>query len=209
MEQIVSDKGILETKQLKIGYQNREVLSDLNLHFSSGEITGLMGSNGTGKSTLANTLSGLQEPLSGELLWNGKKVSAKTLIKKSFLVMQDMNYQLFSESVAEEVLLGAERAEYMDQVIDTLNLTAYKDRHPMSLSEGQKQRVAIASALLSGKEMIIFDEPTSGLDYKHMEQFGRLLNELKKTSTVIIVISHDEELASKWCDTIIELEKNI
>lgn len=209
VEQIVSDKGILETKQLKIGYQNREVLSDLNLHFSSGEITGLMGSNGTGKSTLANTLSGLQEPLSGELLWNGKKVSAKTLIKKSFLVMQDMNYQLFSESVAEEVLLGAERAEYMDQVIDTLNLTAYKDRHPMSLSEGQKQRVAIASALLSGKEMIIFDEPTSGLDYKHMEQFGRLLNELKKTSTVIIVISHDEELASKWCDTIIELEKNI
>lgn len=203
-----SDNVTLQTEQLKIGYQNRQVLTDLNLKFSSGEITGLMGSNGTGKSTLANTLTGLQKPLSGKIFWKGQRINAKALIKKSFLVMQDMNYQLFSDSVVDEVLLGAKHAEYLDEVVDALNLTAYKDRHPMSLSEGQKQRVAIASALLSGKEIIIFDEPTSGLDYQHMEQFGRLLNELKKTGAVIIVITHDEELASKWCDSIIELEGN-
>ena len=77
----------------------------------------------------------------------------------------------------------------------------------MSLSEGQKQRVAIASALLSGKEIIIFDEPTSGLDYEHMQRFGKLLTSLKKSNAVIIVITHDEELASIWCDTIIKLNK--
>jgi energy-coupling factor transport system ATP-binding protein len=200
-------EGLLQTKDLAIGYSNLPILTDLNLNFNAGEIIGLMGSNGTGKSTLASTLSGLQMPLAGEILWADKNVKSKELIKKSFMVMQDMNYQLFSDSVEEEVLLGAEHSSYLDEVIDALNLTEYKDRHPMSLSEGQKQRVAIASALLSGKELIIFDEPTSGLDYKHMERFGQLLTNLKKTGAIIIVITHDEELAAEWCDSIIELEK--
>lgn len=121
--------------------------------------------------------------------------------------MQDMNFQLFSHSVADEVVLGSKHTEHADDIIDALNLTPYKHSHPMSLSEGQKQRVAIASALLSDKEMIIFDEPTSGLDYKHMQQFGYLLKELKKTNTIIMVITHDVELASKWCDSIVELKK--
>ena len=206
-KKIASSEGRLQTKHLAVGYEKHPVLTDLDLNFNAGEITGLMGSNGTGKSTLANTLTGLQQPTSGEILWNGKKMTPKQLIKKSYLVMQDMNYQLFSDSVEEEVLLGARHTEHLDDVIEALNLTKYKERHPMSLSEGQKQRVAIASALLSGKEVIIFDEPTSGLDYNHMERFGRLLNELKKTEAVIIVITHDEELAAGWCDSIIELKK--
>ena len=199
--------GILQTKNLDIGYSNRDVLSALNLNFQPGEIIGLMGANGTGKSTLANTLTGLQRPISGEIMWKDERMSPKQLIQKSFLVMQDMNYQLFSDSVKDEILLGAKHSEYLKDVMEDLNLTDYKDRHPMSLSEGQKQRVAIASALLSGKEIIIFDEPTSGLDYLHMERFGKLLNKLKATKTVVIVITHDEELASKWCDSIIHLEK--
>jgi ABC-type cobalt transport system, ATPase component len=199
--------GMLQTNNLDIGYSNRDVLSELDLDFQSGEILGLMGPNGTGKSTLANTLTGLQKPISGEIIWNNERMSPKQLIQKSFLVMQDMNYQLFSDSVEDEILLGAEHSEYLEDVMEDLNLTDYKDRHPMSLSEGQKQRVAIASALLSGKEIIIFDEPTSGLDYLHMERFGKLLNKLKATKAVIIVITHDEELASEWCDSIIQLEK--
>lgn len=202
-----SRNGILQTRHLNIGYSNRDVLSELNLEFQSGQIIGLMGSNGTGKSTLANTLTGLQKPISGDIIWNNKKISSKQLIQKSFLVMQDMNYQLFSDSVEDEILLGAKHIEYLEDVMENLNLTDYKDRHPMSLSEGQKQRVAIASALLSGKEIIIFDEPTSGLDYLHMQRFGKLLNKLKATRAVIIVITHDEELAAEWCDSIIQLEK--
>lgn len=198
--------GKLQTKDLVIGYSKRKVLVDLNLNFQAGEIIGLLGMNGTGKSTLANTLTGLQKPLKGDILWDGKKMTPKQLIEKSYLVMQDMNYQLFSDSVEEEVLLGAKYPEFLNTVIDDLNLTNYKERHPMSLSEGQKQRVAIASALLSGKEIIIFDEPTSGLDYNHMERFGKLLNGLKESGAVIIVITHDEELAADWCDSILELK---
>lgn len=196
----------LQTKDLAIGYSKRKVLADLNLNFQAGEIIGLLGMNGTGKSTLAYTLTGLQTPLTGDILWDGKKVPSKQLIEKSYLVMQDMNYQLFSDSVEEEILLGAKYPEFLNTVIDDLNLTKYKERHPMSLSEGQKQRVAIASALLSGKEIIIFDEPTSGLDYNHMKRFGKLLNGLKESGAVIIVITHDEELAADWCDSILELK---
>ena len=81
----------------------------------------------------------------------------------------------------------------------------------MSLSGGQKQRVVIAAAMLSGKPFILLDEPTSGLDYKNMEQVGKLLVMLKNTGKTIVVITHDEELASVWCDRIIHLtdEKEI
>lgn len=199
--------SVLKTKDLSIGYSNHQVRDQLNLEFNKGEIVGLLGANGTGKSTLANTLTGLQKPLSGKIIWNGKAMNARELIHKSFMVMQDMNYQLFTDSVENEILLGAKYPEYIEEIMDALNLTLFKERHPMSLSEGQKQRAAIASAILSGKELIIFDEPTSGLDYIHMERFGHLLNDLKKSNAVIIVITHDEELASTWCDSIIEFKQ--
>ena len=204
-----TNTGLLQTNNLDIGYGKDTVLENLHLNFCPGEVTGLMGPNGTGKSTLANTLTGFQSPLSGEIYWNGQKMSAKQLLQKSYLVMQDMNYQLFSDSVLDEILLGAQSSENAESIMSSLNLSPYKERHPMSLSEGQKQRVVIASALLSGKEIIIFDEPTSGLDYDHMERFGRLLNDLKETTAVILVITHDEELAARWFNSIIELKQDI
>lgn len=199
-------KPKLQTSELAIGYSNECIQKNLSLDFYSGEIIGLMGANGRGKSTLANTLTGLQAPVSGDILWNGKKISSKQLLQKSYLVMQDINYQLFTESVEEEITLGAVHTENIEKTIECLNLSAYKERHPQSLSEGQKQRVAIASALVSGSELIIFDEPTSGLDFIHMARFGQLLQDLKKTDAIIIVITHDEELAANWCDWIIALE---
>ncbi|GAA0359434.1 energy-coupling factor ABC transporter ATP-binding protein [Alkalibacterium iburiense] len=204
-----TSEAALQTKNLAIGYDKEvPVLSDLTIGFSQGETIGIMGSNGTGKSTLASTLIGLQKPLSGSILWKGKPISSNGLIKKSFLVMQDTNYQLFSDSVSEEVLIGAKYSEKKDQILEQLNLTKVEDQHPMSLSGGQKQRVAIASAILSGKDIIIFDEPTSGLDYDNMERFGKLLEELKDSGVVVIVITHDIELAANWCDQIIYLNEN-
>jgi len=203
-----AENQTLQTQNLTVGYDKKTpVLSNINIGLDQSEVVGLMGSNGTGKSTLANTLTGLLKPLDGKVLWNGKPISSKELIKKSFLVMQDTNYQLFSEDVSEEVLLNARYPERKNQVLKQLNLSNVQSRHPMSLSGGQKQRVAIASAMLSGKELIIFDEPTSGLDYVNMQQFGKLLELLKDTDAVIAIITHDVELAADWCDSIINLGK--
>lgn len=196
----------LTTDRLAVGYdKDNPLLSDLDLSFAAGQVTGILGDNGRGKTTLVETLMGLLEPLEGSIYWRGEKVKAKQLLRQSFLVMQDTNYQLFSDSVESEVTLGRDGDEKMDEILDKLGLLDLKDRHPMSLSGGQKQRVAIASALLSDKEVLVFDEPTSGLDHRNMKVFGNLLCELKKLDKVILVITHDLELAADWCDALIQL----
>lgn len=198
---------VLTLKNVTLGYDKKNPLRTLpNLAFGAGEIVGLMGHNGIGKSTLAKTLCGLMEPLGGQILWEGKTANARTRLHKSFLVMQDVNYQLFSDSVREEILLGAAHPKLVDTVMQALGLNGLADRHPMSLSGGQKQRVVVAAAMLSDKPLILLDEPTSGLDRGNMEQVGRLLQQLKTQGKTIVAITHDEELAADWCDRIIALQ---
>ena len=123
------------------------------------------------------------------------------------MVMQDVNHQLFCETVEEEVQLGmrSENAEEVDRVLKQLDLSDLRNRHPMSLSGGQKQRVAIASAILAGKKILIFDEPTGGLDFKHMKRTAELFASLKGKQTVLIV-THDPELIQRCCDYQIHLK---
>lgn len=200
---------VLELRGVTLGYHRHAPLRTLpEMSFAAGEIVGLMGHNGIGKSTLAKTLCGLQPPLAGQILWNGTPADARTCLHKSFLVMQDVNYQLFSDSVREEILLGAAHPEQADAVLQALGLQQLADRHPMSLSGGQKQRVVVAAALLSDKPLLVLDEPTSGLDKGNMEQVGRLLQQLKARGRTLLVITHDEELAADWCDRIITLEED-
>lgn len=193
---------LISAHNLSVGYGKKSPIYQINdFKICKGEIVGLMGHNGVGKSTLAKTLCGLLKPISGNII----PAKEKERLAHSFMVMQDVNYQLFSDSVQEEVLLGAVKPELCKPVLEALGLQALADRHPMSLSGGQKQRVAIASAMLSGKDFIVLDEPTSGLDYYHMTQVAQLLKELKEQGSAVLVITHDEELAAGWCDRIIYL----
>lgn len=199
--------ALLAAEGLVIGYDKKKPVYTLpRFELHGGEIVGLMGHNGIGKTTLTKTLCGLLRPLSGKLLWQGRPAAPKELVKHSFLVMQDVNYQLFSDSVREEVLLGAAEPDRCDEVLEALGLLSLADRHPMSLSGGQKQRTAIAAAMLSGREVILMDEPTSGLDRWHMRQVGVLLDALRRQGKAVLVITHDEELAAGWCDRIVALK---
>ena len=198
---------VLALKDITLGYQKHHPIRTLpEMTFAAGEIVGLMGHNGIGKSTLAKTLCGLMEPLGGQILWNNTPANARSRLHKSFLVMQDVNYQLFSDSVREEILLGAAHPENCDAVMAALGLDGLADRHPMSLSGGQKQRVVVAAAMLSDKPLLLLDEPTSGLDRGNMQQVGQLLQTLKAQGKTLVVITHDEELAADWCDRIISLQ---
>lgn len=172
-----------------------------------GGIIAVIGRNGAGKSTLSKCLCGLVRGCRGVCCEGMETNARRQMLKKSHMVMQDVNHQLFCESVEEELRLGmdAESEADLEQVMNALDLAPLRERHPLSLSGGQKQRVAIASALLAGKKLLVFDEPTSGLDFHHMEQTARLLRSLGGRQT-LFVVTHDPELIIRCCNYVLHLE---
>lgn len=176
-----------------------------NLTLNKHEVIGIIGHNGAGKSTFIKALSGLIKSDSFISI-NNKKLKENERIQSSMIVMQDVNSQLFTESVEDEIKLSLEKDDHQDLLIN-LNLDDIKDLHPQSLSGGQKQRVAIASALASKKDFLFFDEPTSGLDYSNMIRFSQLIRQMKYQVKNLMIITHDIELILKTCDRILVLDQ--
>lgn len=124
---------------------------ELPLH----EIVAITGRNGIGKSTFARCVCGLEKS-EGTILIRGHKKKRKELLKECYMVMQDVNHQLFTESVLDEVMISMkeENEQLAEEILSKLDLLPFKDRHPMSLSGGQKQRLAVASAIASERENV-------------------------------------------------------
>lgn len=171
-------------------------------------IVAIIGKNGAGKSTFARCLCGLEKKFRGMVEYGAQTMGTKQLLKKSYMVMQDVNHQLFTESVLDEVLLSMEHAEEAsaEHILDSLDLLPLKELHPLSLSGGQKQRVAIAGAVASQREIIIFDEPTSGLDLHHMKEVAFNIEQLKNQGKTIFLITHDLELVMECCTHVLQFE---
>lgn len=189
----------------KNGYQALNIPS---MDITPALITAITGNNGEGKTTFLNCICGLLPHSKGTVVYKGKAYKRRARQKLFYLVMQDVNHQLFSESVLDEVLISQPEANEDEarRILATLDLTDFTDRHPMSLSGGQKQRVAVACAIASGREIMLFDEPTSGLDYTHMQQIGKILRQLKSMGKTVIVVTHDRELIKECCDEVIDLK---
>lgn len=187
---------------------NINTLNIKNLNFKVGSTIALIGNNGSGKSTFARCLCGLEKKCNSILTYNDKVFNSKNRINLCYLVMQDVNRQLFTESVLDEILLGSENINKQSaiEILSSLNLNKYLDSPPSTLSGGQKQRLAISSALISNKEIIVFDEPTSGLDHYHMEEVVSNINLLKEKNKTVFIITHDIELITKCCNNIIHLD---
>mgnify|MGYP002868981834 CR=1 FL=1 len=170
-----------------------------------GEIIGITGTNGMGKSTFLRCLCGMERSCKAVLKVGNEQWNNKIRRQKIYMVMQDVNHQLFTDSVLEEVMISQETEdkERALDILETLDLKEYADRHPLSLSGGQKQRVAVASAIASGRSIILFDEPTSGLDYSHMLQVSELLRELRNRGKTVIIVTHDVELIKNACTVVI------
>ena len=184
------------------------------LQLPANRIIAVIGQNGAGKSTLARNICGLERKCKGTLIMNGKKLKAKDRLHSCYMIMQDVNHQLFTESVRDEVMLSMtdklltdeQKIKKADEILSQLDLLEYANTHPMALSGGQKQRTAIASGVASSKPVIIFDEPTSGLDLAHMKQVSNQLKKLKEIGKTIIVVTHDNEFILSCCDHIVRLE---
>ncbi len=170
-------------------------------------VIAIIGHNGAGKSTLARCLCGLERRSHGYLQVNGMTYNRRKRLQTTFMVMQDVNHQLFTESVLDEVLLSMGEADQSraEEILGSLGLRTLKDMHPMSLSGGQKQRVAIACAIASEREVIVFDEPTSGLDWRHMQEVADNLSALQQSGKTLFVITHDPELILCCCTHVLQL----
>lgn len=196
-----------ELKHFKFAYDKRLVLDIPSCALPCGAVIAVIGLNGAGKTTFSRCLCGLEKKFKGTVSYCGKDFGRRELLKKCYMVMQDVNHQLFCETVEEEAALGMKDkdSKKVDEVLKALDLFDLKDRHPMSMSGGQKQRCAIASAVLAEKEILIYDEPTSGLDYKRMEQTAGLLRKLRGKKTQFIV-THDPELICRCCTHVMHIE---
>ena len=190
----------LTFRDLHFAYNRKFTVLDIPvLSLPRNQITAIIGHNGAGKSTLAQVLCGLRGT------WRQKRKARKY---GAYLIMQDVNHQLFTESVLDEILLGMnpqdEKATL--EILERLNLKDYASCHPMALSGGQKQRVAIGSGVSSGREIVVFDEPTSGLDYRQMLSVSASLQKLAATGKTLLVITHDPEFILNCCDSVIRMD---
>lgn len=204
-------RAIVQIAGLSFRYRkNVKSLTDISFQAAKGCITGIVGHNGAGKSTLAEVICGLLKEESGAVFITDKRIPFKQRIPLSYFIMQDTEYQLFSESVLDELTLGlGDAAEFKDEaesVLETLHLTEYKDRHPASLSGGQKQRVVIAAAYMRDLKIVFFDEPTSGLDAENMKRVGNLMQDMAQKGIAVFVITHDYELILNACQKILRLD---
>lgn len=204
---VVKAQDEIQLRKFRFAYKNEpETLHVRDCRIPAGQIVGMIGNNGAGKSTFSRCFCGLEKRC-GELIWKEKTYRPKDRLNTCYMVMQEVNHQLFTESVMDEILISMEEenAEQAEQILDSLDLLPYKDRHPMSLSGGQKQRVAIASAIASKRSILFLDEPTSGLDYKHMLEVAEVLRKLQREGKTLYVITHDLELILSCCTDVIHL----
>ena len=208
----IDERERFHIQDLRFSRKEGLTLQIPELFLPCGAIIGILGENGSGKTTLARCLCGLEKSCKGKFVLAGKSLSRRERLRRSFLVMQDVNHQLFTESVEEEVLISMsgcedEKEAAAERILASMDLLPFRELHPLALSGGQKQRVAVASALASQKDLLIFDEPTSGLDRQHMLEVAENLRRLSALGKTIFLITHDPELVQECCEYFVFLSR--
>ena len=196
-------------------------LHDVNIKIEQGEMIGLIGHTGSGKSTLIQHLNGLLKPTSGAVFYDGKDIndsdfSKKKLRSKVGLVFQYPEYQLFESTVIDDVKFGPKNIGMDSLKIDMNSFQALKqvgigedllDVSPLELSGGQKRRVAIAGVLAMEPEVLILDEPTAGLDPSGRDEILDLVAKLhKERNLTVILVSHSMEDVARYVERLIVMK---
>lgn len=209
---ITKPQTIMECTELRKTFGKRRILDGITLKIQEGERLLLLGENGCGKSTLMSILARLQTPdgtgniSTSDILGRSKKADGKWF-KAVGVVYQNPNYQLFMPSVREELCFGSKETEYALEMAERFGLTPLMERHPQSLSEGQKRRVTIAAILAQKPKLLLLDEPTVGQDYQGLKQMVKVINEIhREQKNTMITVTHDFRCAAALCDRAVWLE---
>jgi len=212
----------LEIKNISYSYKDKLVLDDVSFNVRNGEFVGIIGPNGSGKSTLIKIIVGILKPFKGEVLVFGEDIAD---FKKKYMlgyVAQHVSYfnQGFPATVYEVVSLGLickkrfkriakDEVPKIDEAIEKVGLSSFKNVNLNKLSLGQRQRVFIARALVTNPKMFILDEPTVGVDLNSVRSFFDLLKELQTQGCTIILVTHDIGVVTTCIQRIICLNKRL
>ncbi|MGO0985678.1 ABC transporter ATP-binding protein [Clostridioides difficile] len=214
---------MLRTNNLSVGYDKKVVVSDINIEVKNGEILCLLGSNGAGKTTILRSLSKLITPIKGEIYLNDadiNHISRKTLSKKMALVLTN---RLLGDLMTVQDVVNMGRYPYtgffgnlskkdlmmVDDSLESVNALHLKKRYFDELSDGEKQKVLVARALVQEPEIIILDEPTTHLDIKHRLELMNILKKLSNEKSISVILSlHEIDIALKSCDKVALVKNN-
>ncbi|WP_395046400.1 ABC transporter ATP-binding protein [Flavobacterium sp.] len=224
----MNNKNILSTSNLSIGYKTKNtaitITQNLNLNFQEGKLITLIGANGIGKSTLLRTLTGIQKPISGDVLLNNKSIESydnQTLAQNLSVVLTE-KLPPSNLTVYELVALGRQPytnwigklsaidIQKITEAIQLTNITHLSDKKHFEISDGQLQKVLVARALAQDTPLIILDEPTTHLDLLHKVSLFKLLKKLsKETGKCILFSTHDIDLAIQLSDEMVIMTNEI
>ncbi len=210
----------IELRNINYSYPDEpsSIIKDLDVSILSGQVLGVAGYSGTGKSTLGLMLCGLINPTKGEIAYynqNNELIPMDEIAGKVSAVLQQPERQFFLSTCAEEIEFGPANFSHPLSTVEVLSLLdmvgldpdIFKERDPFQLSGGEKRRLAFASILSLIPGIIVFDEPTCGLDQEGVGRFVALAKNLKKQGTGIVIISHDGDILRMLSDTILLMEK--
>lgn len=210
------NKSLFDLDHVAFSVKEREILKDISCKIPKGGRTVFLGENGCGKTTLMRLIARLYKPTGGKITQYiegkfGQKTKAnKKWFKKVGVIYQNPDYQLFMPTVEKEVGFGAESPEYAEKIAELFGIKHLWNRHPQSLSEGQKRRVSIAAVVACKPEVLLLDEPTVGQDYEGLCKMTDILNRLhEETGNTMITITHDVRCAEALCDKAFYIENGV
>ena len=216
-------QAIIDIKHLKKSYGQNEVLKDISLSVTKGEVISIIGSSGSGKSTFLRSINLLEEPTAGEILFHRQNVLKKDynlteyreklgMVFQSFNLFENLNV-LENAIVAQTTVLKRSRDEAEKIAKENLTKVGMTEQYwkakPKQLSGGQKQRVAIARALSVNPEAMLFDEPTSALDPEMVGEVLKTMQDLAKSGLTMIIVTHEMEFAKEVSDRVIFMDKGV
>jgi putative lysine transport system ATP-binding protein len=213
---------ILQVQNLQKKFGNHEVLRDINLTVTKGEVLSIIGRSGSGKSTLLRGLNLLEPPTAGTILFHGDNVLADGFNLTQYRAKVGMVFQSFNlfnnltvldnVVVPQVTVLKRDKAAAKDKaiaVLKQLGMDPFVNAKPAQLSGGQKQRVAIARSVAMDPEVLLFDEPTSALDPEMVDDVLNAMTELAKTGLTMIVVTHEMQFARDVSDTVLFMNEGV
>ncbi|MEG0330103.1 MAG: amino acid ABC transporter ATP-binding protein [Longicatena sp.] len=218
----MTNKAIIQVENLKKNFGKLEVLKGINEEIAEGEVVSIIGPSGSGKSTFLRCLNLLEEPTSGNVIFEGVNISDKHVnldVHRQKIGMVFQHFNVFPHlSVLENITITPTLELNMDkeeanklgcELLDKVGLLDKKDEYPRKLSGGQKQRLAIVRALAMKPDVILFDEPTSALDPEMVKDVLDVIKKLAEDGMTIVIVTHEMGFAKQISDRVFFMDEGV